>query len=156
MDANTVKNVINDLIKINNDRIDGYQKAIEQLEDNNNDADLVQVFNDCISGSEKYKTELIKVSGQYATEAIDETTVPGEIYRFWMDMKVTFTGNTRLTVLESCEFGEDAAQKAYNEALENYKDLPLHIIQLITTQKTNLRESHDKVKRLRDLEKIAD
>jgi hypothetical protein len=33
-----------------------------------------------------------------------------------MDVKVSFSGNDRQAILESCEFGEDAAQKAYKDA----------------------------------------
>jgi uncharacterized protein (TIGR02284 family) len=35
----------------------------------------------------------------------------------WMDIKATFTGHDRTSVLESCEYGEDAAQEAYDDAL---------------------------------------
>lgn len=156
MDANTVIKVLDDLVKINNDRIEGYEKAIENLTNNNGDADLLQLFNDFIAESRKNKAELLSVSQQYGTDVVNETTVPGEIYRFWMDLKATFSGDKRLAMLEACEYGEDAAQKAYKEALDKNQELPVHVIQLIKTQKTQLRESHDRVKRLRDLEKIAD
>lgn len=156
MDGKTVKQVVNDLVKINNDRIEGYQKATDQLQKNNGDAHLVTLFNECIALSMDNKAELIKVSGQYDTDAADDTTVPGEIYRVWMDMKAAFSGDTRQTVLESCEFGEDAAQKAYKEAIKNYEGLPAHIMQMLQSQKASLRQHHDKIKSLRDLEKIAD
>jgi uncharacterized protein (TIGR02284 family) len=155
MDGKTVKQVVNDLLKINNDRIEGYQKATKQLQESNGDADLVALFNECIALSTENKAALTKASGQYDTDAADDTTVPGEIYRVWMDMKAAFSGDTRQTVLESCEFGEDAAQKAYKEAIKNYEDLPAHIMQLIQSQKTALRQHHDKIKSLRDSEKIA-
>ncbi len=155
MDGKTVKQVVNDLVKINNDRIEGYQKAINQLQKNNGDADLATLFNECIALSTENKAALTKISGQYDTDAADDTTVPGEIYRVWMDMKAAFSGDTRLTVLESCEFGEDAAQKAYKEAVKNYEELPAHIMQLIQSQKATLHEHHDKIKKLRDLEKVA-
>lgn len=156
MDGKTVKQVVNDLVKINNDRIEGYQKATEQLQKSNGDADLVALFNECIALSTENKAALTKAGNQYNTDAVDDTTVPGEIYRVWMDMKAAFSGDTRQAVLESCEFGEDAAQKAYKEAIKNYEDLPTHIMQLIQSQKTELQKHHDQVKKLRDVEKIAD
>ena len=43
--------------------------------------------------------------------------ISGKIYRTWMDVKAAFARKERLSVLEACEFGEDAAQRAYEAAL---------------------------------------
>ncbi|RZJ77190.1 MAG: PA2169 family four-helix-bundle protein, partial [Chryseobacterium sp.] len=77
------------------------------------------------------------------------TTTSGKIYRAWMDIKAVFTGHDRETVLNNCEFGEDAAQKAYKMALET-EGLSSHLNTLVTEQKADLRTSHDRVKALRD------
>ncbi len=45
---------LNDLVKINNDRISGYQKAAESTSDD----DLKRLFLDYIDDSKKYKSEL--------------------------------------------------------------------------------------------------
>ena len=50
----------------------------------------------------------------------------------------------------NCEFGEDAAQKAYKVALED-DDVPAFINSLIADQKESLKLSHDRIKELRDL-----
>jgi uncharacterized protein (TIGR02284 family) len=71
-----------------------------------------------------------------------------------MDVKTAFTGHDRHTVLENCEYGEDAAQKAYKSALET-EDLPAYLIQLISKQQVELRAAHDEVKALRDENKYA-
>ncbi len=47
-------------------------------------------------------------------------------------------------MLETAEAGEDAAKKAYRDALE--KDLPLPIKQLLDTQYAHIQTSHDYVK----------
>jgi uncharacterized protein (TIGR02284 family) len=67
-----------------------------------------------------------------------------------MDVKATFGGDSRKAVLASCEFGEDAAQKAYKEALEE-KDLSPDVRTTIEKQKRTLREAHDKIKMMRDM-----
>ena len=36
----------------------------------------------------------------------------GKIYSAWMDVKSAFTCKNRVSILASCEFGEDQAQKA--------------------------------------------
>jgi uncharacterized protein (TIGR02284 family) len=66
-----------------------------------------------------------------------------------MDVKDKFTGGTRHSVLASCEFGEDAAQKAYRSALEDDEISP-DDRSVIERQKAELLEAHDQVKRMRD------
>ena len=83
------------------------------------------------------------------------TTNSGKIYRVWMDVKALFTGHDRQTVLENCEFGEDAAQKAYKMALET-DDLPAYLFAMISKQKQELKTAHDEVKALRDQEKFTE
>ena len=55
--------------------------------------------------------------------------------------------------MDNCEFGEDAAQKAYKTAL-NTEDLPAYLFALINRQKDELKSAHDEVKALRDQEKL--
>ena len=55
---------------------------------------------------------------------------------------------------ELCEFGEDAAQKAYEMALSSDVQLPAETYSLISSQKSALKSSHDQIKRLRDTAKV--
>ena len=82
------------------------------------------------------------------------TTTTGKIYRAWMDVKAVFTGSDRKTILNNCEFGEDAAQKAYKMALEAEGLLP-HVRDMIESQKSTLRASHDEIKALRDAQVVG-
>ncbi len=140
---------LNDLIRINNDRIVGYEKAANEARDI--DVDLRSIFNRMSEESRQYAAELtqevVKLGGEPATG----TTNSGKIYRVWMDLKVTFSGNTRQSILENCEFGEDAAQKAYDSALKSDAEIPADVRQLITNQKSSLKTSHDVIKKYRDL-----
>jgi len=79
------------------------------------------------------------------------TTNSGKIYKAWMDVKAVFTGHDRKTVLNNCEFGEDAAQKAYNAALMS-EELPAYLREMVSKQKHILKASHDEIKALRDQE----
>jgi len=102
-----------------------------------------------IGESQKYKMALATEVSALGEDIETGTTNSGKIYRVWMDVKAMFTGNDRQTVLNNCEFGEDAAQNAYKMALES-EDLPANIRELISDQKASLRTSHDEIKRLRD------
>lgn len=139
--------VLNDLVQINNDRIAGYEKARTELKEE--DADLKALFLDMISESQKYKMALGTEIAALGDDIDTGTTNSGKIYRAWMDVKALFTGHDRKTVLNNCEFGEDAAQNAYKMALE-VEDLPANIRTLVSDQKASLRTSHDEIKRLRD------
>ena len=138
---------LNDLVEINNDRIVGYEKAIEELHPE--DSDLKSLFAQMIVESQKLKMELATEVQRYGSDIETGTTNSGKIYRAWMDVKAIFTGHDRKTVLNNCEFGEDAAQKAYKTALD-MDNLSEDVRALITKQKAQLRVSHDEIKALRD------
>ena len=93
--------VLNDLIRINNDRIDGYEKALEEVEDS--DLDLRGIFHKMANESREYVQELSREVAALGGEVASGTTNSGKIYRVWMDIKATFTGHDRTSVLESCE-----------------------------------------------------
>ena len=147
--ANT--ETLNDLIRINNDRVEGYSKAIAQADDQ----DLQSLFSQFVQQSRQFANELRGlVNSRYGSEdndkrVTDETTASGKIYRAWMDVKDKFSGGTRKSVLASCEFGEDAAQRAYNSALED-DDLSPDVRSVVERQKSELLNAHNQVKAMRD------
>lgn len=141
--------VLNDLIKINNDRIEGYQRALEETKDT--DVDLRAMCKQMADQSMKYVNELTQEVARLGEDATTSTTLSGKAYRVWMDLKAAVTGHSRKTVLENCEFGEDAAQKAYDAALESDSYMTTDIRQLIATQKSELKTSHDLVRNYRDM-----
>jgi uncharacterized protein (TIGR02284 family) len=141
--------VLNDLIRINNDRIVGYERAVNESKDK--DVDMIAVFNKMADQSRKYVTELVQEVGRLGGDAAKDTTVSGKIYRVWMDMKSAITGKDRESIIGSCEYGEDVAQRAYEAALESDAYMSTEIRQMITNQKSELKESHDMIKKYRDM-----
>jgi len=139
--------VLNDLIQINNDRIVGYERAIKETKEE--DDDLKVLFASMIAESHRHKIALATEVQAFGADVENGTTTSGKIYRAWMDVKAVFTGHDRHAVLENCEAGEDAAQKAYRTAL-GHEDLPAYIRELLIQQQETLRESHDEIKALRD------
>src|SRR5215831_16197561 len=137
MKQNEIINVLNDLVQINNDRIAGYEKAIKDSKPE--DAGYHSMFRRMIDESSKYKMELINAINSLGGQAeIRSTTNSGKVYRLWMDIKSTFTGKSETSVLELCEFGEDAAQKAYEEALKSDTEISAPVRELIVNQKEQL------------------
>jgi len=141
--------VLNDLIRINHDRTEGYHKAVEELKPT--DIDLKTMFTNMANTSVQYanalSTEVRNLGGNPATDS----TQSGKLYRVWMDIKSGITARDRKSVLALCEFGEDAALKAYNLALESDAEIPADIRQVIMDQRSSIQSSHDVVKRYRDM-----
>ena len=141
--------VLNDLIQINNDRVVGYEKAADEAK--NVDVDLIATFNKMADDSRRYVAELAKEVHNLGELPAGGTTNSGKLYRAWMDVKNTFTSHDRQSILESCEFGEDAAQKAYDAALASDAEINADVRQLITEQKAELKTAHDLIKKYRDV-----
>ncbi|HEX6168718.1 MAG TPA: PA2169 family four-helix-bundle protein [Chitinophagaceae bacterium] len=136
---------LRDLIRINNDRVTGYSKAATQTDDQ----DLQSLFSQLAQQSRQFSSELRSLVSDSDKNVTDETTTAGKIYRTWMDVKATFGGDDRKGVLASCEFGEDAAQRAYKDAL-NEDDLTPDVRATIENQKATLLQAHDNIKMMRD------
>lgn len=145
---NEIVDVLNDLIRINRDRIVGYEKAVENLEEG--DAILRTLFYQLSEESQKLKEELSAQVVVLGGEPAEDTTMSGKIYRAWMEVKDTFSSDDAKSALEACEYGEDAAQKAYAEALEDSTNFPANIRKMIQDQKDMLKLSHDLVRNKRD------
>jgi uncharacterized protein (TIGR02284 family) len=144
--------VLNDLIRINNDRIEGYERANKEAR--GIDVDLRAIFTRMADESRQYAAELTQDVVKGGGEPATGTTAAGKIYRAWMDVKATFTGHDRESVLAACEFGEDAAQKAYDTALRSDAEMSADIRQLIANQKASLKTSHDLIKKYRDMHDV--
>jgi uncharacterized protein (TIGR02284 family) len=74
--------ILNDLIAINNDRILGYEKATEELKDE--DADLQALFTDMIAESHQCKMELATEVAAAGVNIEEGSTAGGKFYRAWM------------------------------------------------------------------------
>lgn len=110
--------VLNDLVEINNDRIDGYETASKETEE----ADLKALFFQFGQTSMKCKDELVQEIVRLGGKPTEGTKVSGKFFRVWMDVKAALTGKNRKVILESCEFGEEVAQKSYIDALNAQAD----------------------------------
>jgi uncharacterized protein (TIGR02284 family) len=139
--------VINDLIKINNDRVAGFEKASTDLDEDNKY--LVAIFNKLAGESQQYVAELTGIAQQYG-EAADGTSTSGDLHRAWIDIKATFTDSDMPAILNECERGEDAAKSAYRDALDPENELSPELVDILQRQQQGIAEGHDLIKSLRD------
>ncbi len=139
--------VLNKLIELNNDRIEGYKTAAEETKD----ANLKALFNQFKNTSETCKSQLIIEVNRIDGVHVDGTTISGKFFRVWMDFKAALTGDDKQYILESCEQGEDVIKHAYHDSLKNdINDLSLEQQMLIKDQYTALKSQHDQIKMMRD------
>jgi len=138
---------LSDLIIINNDRYEGYQKAKEQIKD----ADLKNIFATFSTRSKANNVSLrALVPASIETPDRDETRLSGKFYRAWMDVKNSLDEGNRKKILSSCEYGEDVAKKAYEDALEDRNELSPEAVGTIQQQYNELLKAHNEVKALTD------
>jgi uncharacterized protein (TIGR02284 family) len=139
--------ILNDLIEINNDRIDGFQRASKDLGEG--DADLKAIFEKFASDSRQNVQELSAAVGTTGADLETGNSATGTIHRAWLDIKATFSGHDRKSILEECERGEDAIKKAYRDALSEGELAP-QFATVIAQQQQAINEGHDTIKALRD------
>jgi len=143
---NEIVDEVNKLIEINNDRIEGYERAVKET----NDESLKSRFTNYALQSRKFKSELtgfVTANGGKPTEG---TTTSGKFFRAWMDFKSAIALKDKKTIVGSCEFGEDAALDVYNEVSDKTTVFPENIRTKITEQKNELQKAHDSIRELRD------
>jgi uncharacterized protein (TIGR02284 family) len=138
---------LNDLVQINNDRIEGYQRAIKNVGEEN--VDLKHLFTDLIGESHHFKLELGTEIQALGKDVNNTSTTSGKLHRTWLDIKALFNGHNAESVLEECEFREDAIKKTYKIALEE-KHLPDFIKDILRKQQQVLLAAHDEIKSLRN------
>jgi uncharacterized protein (TIGR02284 family) len=141
--------VINDLIEINNDRVAGFEKAIEDINDEN--IDLKAIFEGYAQQSRQNSLELAAIVGS-PDEVETGNSVSGTLHRAWIDVKSLFGGSDRAGILSEAERGEDAIKKAYKDALSS-GDVPANAIDTVTSQAQKINAAHDEIKALRDIAK---
>ena len=139
--------VLNTLVQINNDRIDGYETASKETEEQ----DLKNFLGQLTKTSQNCRQELTGEITKLGGTATDGTKTTGKFFRVWMDVKAALTGKDRKAILNSCEYGEGWATDTYEKALkDNSEDLTAEQQTMIKAQHALLKADHDKVKSMHD------
>lgn len=140
--------VLNTLIEINNDRIEGYETASKETKE----TDLKALFSQFSQTSQKCKAELVNEVHKLGGKPVEGTKTTGKFFRVWMDVKAALTDKDRKAILNSCEYGEDVAVDTYNKALRNnLENITSEQQLMLNTQHKLIKADHDKVKGMRDM-----
>ncbi len=131
--------ILNDLIRINNDRIAGYDTALSKLPAS--ETVVRQLFESLREESQRFRAALINRVAILGAEVAADSTFSGKLFRTWMDIKAGWAGVDMGALVESCALGEDAWQKAYETVLTPGSGLPAESLELIKVQYNAGRQS---------------
>jgi uncharacterized protein (TIGR02284 family) len=142
-----IVDVLNRLITLNNDRIEGYQTASKETLEK----DLKTIFSQFAKTSEQCKAELEHEVYKLGGTPDEGTRITGKFFRMWMRVKAALTYNNLKVILDSCEVGEDMVGDIYKQTLsENVGILTMEQKRMISAQYVALKANHQKIKGLRD------
>lgn len=148
MDNTKTVSVLNDLLNITNDRIEGFSKVEDKVWDGY--PNLRADYDDMVSQSLTMKNELSDLITERGGTPENSGSAAGAIHRTWIDVKNAFAGDNAEATLENVVYGENAAIDAYQNALDS-GDLCPESSRVILDQLHHLKSSHDKFKNLEHL-----
>ena len=129
MDNKEVAAVLNNLISICKDGVEGYTLAAKEAKG----AGLKALLNSYVAQRERFATELQSDVERLGKQPETDGSVAGAMHRTWMSVKSAVTRRDDAAILAECETGETAATGAYEMALDK-KEIPAHARSLIERQ----------------------
>ncbi|MFV8370049.1 PA2169 family four-helix-bundle protein [Flavobacterium sp. LB2R40] len=140
--------VLNNLIEINNDRIEIYKTASKVIEEN----DLKDLFFEFQKTSTIFKSELVQQVHKMGGTPIDTIKNNGLFLRIWMNFKSILIEKGKEDLLNTLEYNEFVAINSYKNSLsDNLENLTGELHSMLKSQQLLLTAHHDKVKKLGDL-----
>jgi uncharacterized protein (TIGR02284 family) len=142
---------LNQLAEINNHRIQGYEKAISETEDEF----LANLFINIAAHSRYFKSDLSKGILLLGGETTNATKTSDDFIQAWIFIKAALLGKRKKEILESCEFEENLTLETYKAILnEDDHILTDDLRRLIEMQRQELQLDCNLVKELKESEKI--
>lgn len=146
--SNTVE-ILNSLVEVNNDRIQGYETAIREAKD----SQLKVEFSLFIVTSKRCIMELCDEIKRLGGIPIGLNKTSGKFFRLWMDLEKTISENLHRALIDSCVFREDIAIGNYDDWLidDVRNEVDERHNMMIRTQRTEIYREREKLKALREL-----
>lgn len=135
---------LNGLIETCKDGEKGFRDAAEGSQR----ADLKTFFNTAAARRGQFAADLQAHVARLGGDPEKGGSVAGALHRGWLNLAAAVTGKNDHTILAECERGEDAAIENYREALN--KTLPEDIRSAVQEQFVSVRETHVRVRSMRD------
>jgi uncharacterized protein (TIGR02284 family) len=134
---------LHELLLFVNDRIEGYQRAVDESKD----SQLRGYYKQLVSQSQQFANDLNTYLRQQGGGRETGTTLKGKLYRAWMETKAAVTGYDEKAILGSNIYGEEWALKAYEDALDDHT-LTGAIRQTVERQYAQSQKTYHELQRL--------
>jgi uncharacterized protein (TIGR02284 family) len=144
MNNDKVIGILNDLVETCRDGQEGFKEAGE----NATSPELKRFFADASLERARFVGELQTEVRAMGGDPEKTGSTAGALHRTWIWVKGTLTGKDDESILNEAERGEDSAVKAYEDALR--EALPANCRTMLENQYREVRQAHDRVKRMRD------
>jgi len=149
MQNDNAVSVLNNLIETAKDGEQGFKTAAEGLTDAQTKALFNEYSRQCAQMARELQDEVRRLGGD--PEKAGSTA--GALHRGWIDIKAAVTGKDQHAIVAEAERGEDVAKNAYDEALK--EPLPATAQTVVQRQAAKVRAAHDRVREIRDRDKVA-
>jgi uncharacterized protein (TIGR02284 family) len=141
--SSDVASVLNGLVETAKDGAEGFKTAAEKVKT----SDLKALFSKYAAQRAGYVRELQAAVSELGEKPAEHGHLTGSLHRGWINLKEALSKNEDKAIIDEAEAGEDAAKKAYAEALQ--KPLPSNIKALVEKQNAGVLEAHNTVRNLK-------
>jgi uncharacterized protein (TIGR02284 family) len=138
-----VISILNSLIETNMDGKEGYKMAGDAVLN----PDVRTLFHMYSQQRAQFAAELNNEVLHHGGKPAESGHVSAALHRGWMNLKTAITGKNEAEIIDECERGEDAAMKAYQDALK--KLLPSDLLSIVEEQYGQIRHSHETIRSLK-------
>ena len=129
MENKEVATVLNDLVRICKDGIEGYTLAAKEA----TSSGLKALLNSYVEQRSRFANELQSEVERVGWKPETNGSVAGDLHRTWMAVKSVVTNRDDSAILAECETGEQVAVETYEMALR-HKDLPARVLSTVERQ----------------------
>jgi uncharacterized protein (TIGR02284 family) len=141
-EARGVTGVLNELIELCRDGEQGFRTAAAGI----GDPTLRRLFESYAGQRASFARELQAEVARRGDEPARSGDAPGALHRGWMKVREAASGNDEAAILAECERGEDAAVRAYRQAVA--QPIPGASADLVERQYVQVKDAHDHVRML--------
>lgn len=149
MSNDDVVDVLNELLETTRDGGFGFLACAEEVKS----AALKETFLRRAESCKAAESELVALIAQYGGKPAEGGTAAGAMHRGWVHLKGSLGANSELSILESCERGEDSAVAQYRKALK--QNLPADVRAAVQAQADGAQRNHDQIRDLRNAARAA-
>lgn len=138
-----VTSTLNGLVETCKDGDEGFKKAAEKAKD----PSLKTLFLKYSAQRAGYVQELSSLVSSLGEKPAEHGHVAASLHRGWMGLKEALTKDEDTALINEAEAGEDAAMKAYRDALSS--SLPTNVSAVVQKQFAGVQEAHGVIRNLK-------